>query len=268
MKRIFVIIIFYLLSSPSAFGQKFPEKPNPPRLVNDFAGVLGANEAATLENKLVVYNDTTSTQIAIVLIRSLDGYPIEDYTPRLAENWGIGQDKKNNGILLLAAIEDRKIFIATGYGMEGALPDALLKRIVENDIKPFFKEGDYYSGLNKGVDQIILLARGEYKGEKKSSRSGKGLPLLPVLIMVGIFAIIFLSKASSARSYAHRNNMSFWAAWAILNAVRSSQRGSWGNFTSGGGGFGGFGGGSSGGGGGFGGFGGGSFGGGGAGGSW
>jgi len=262
MKRLFGFILIYLLASTTGFGQKFPEKPNPPRLVNDLAGVLSADEANALENKLVVYNDTTSSQIAIVLIHSLDGYPIEDYTPKLAELWGVGQAKKNNGILILAAIDDRKIFVATGYGLEGAVPDALVKRIIENDIKPYFKAGDYYSGLDKGVDQIILLARGEYKGEKKR-KGGSGVPMLPIFVFLGIMAIIILSKVNGARSYAARNHMNFWAAWAILNAASSSQRGSWGGFTSGGGGFGGGGGG-----GGFGGFGGGSFGGGGAGGSW
>ena len=258
-------LLFSLLLLASCFGtsaQEFPEKPDPPRLVNDFAGVLSHDEREALENKLVYYNDTTSTQIAIVLIHTLDGYPIDDYTIKLAEKWGIGQQKKNNGILILAAVDDRKIFIATGYGLEGALPDALVKRIIENDIKPFFKAGDYYGGLDKGTEQMILLARGEYQGEGRKEKKDSP-PIFVFLIFFLILFFIFLSKILGARKYAHRNNMGFWAAWAILNALRSRQHGSWGGFTSGGGGFGG---GSSGGG--FGGFGGGSFGGGGAGGSW
>jgi len=261
MKKITGLFLILFFLTGISIGQNFPEKPEPPRLVNDFAGVLSASETAALENKLVIYNDTTSTQIAIVLIKSLDGYPIDDYTIRLGEKWGVGSSKHNNGVLMLAAIEDRKIFIATGYGLEGALPDALVKRIVENDIKPHFKEGNYYGGLDSGVDQIISLARGEYKGEG-TKNPGKEFPISGLLIFLVIIFFILMMKVRSAKSYAHRNNLGFWAAWALLNAASSRQRGSWGGFTSGGGGFGG------GGGGGFGGFGGGSFGGGGAGGSW
>lgn len=258
------LLLFFVAFASSLAGQNFPEKPNPPRLVNDLAGVLGADELNTLENKLVIYNDTTSTQLAIVLIHSLDGYPIDDYAIKLGEKWGVGQKNKDNGVMILAAIDDRKIFIATGYGLEGALPDALVKRIVENDIKPYFKAGDYYGGLDKGVDQIIALARGEYQGEPQRNRNIDSLPYKGILIFLGIIMLIMVVKVRSARSYAHRNNIGFWAAWALLNAASGSQRGSWGGFTSGGG----FGGGGGGGGGGFGGFGGGSFGGGGAGGSW
>lgn len=263
MNKHFLLFILFFAQIHFLLGQEFPEKPNPPHLVNDFAGALSDDEKNTLENKLIIYNDTTSTQIAIVLIHSLDGYPIDDYTIKLGEKWGIGQQKKNNGVLVLAAIDDRKIFIATGYGLEGALPDALVKRIIENDIKPYFKQGDYYGGLDKGSDQIIALARGEYKGENKKE-GAEGFPVSVFVIFLVILFFIFLSKIIGTRRYASRNNIGFWAAWVLLNALTRSQRGSWGGFTSGGGGFGG---GSSGGGG-FGGFGGGSFGGGGAGGSW
>lgn len=261
MKKLFWFLVAAFLFSGILFAQKFPEKPDPPKLVNDFSGVLSNDERIRLENKLVVYNDTTSTQIAIVLIHSLDGYPIDDYTIKLGEKWGIGQSKKDNGVLILAAIDDRKIFIATGYGLEGALPDALVKRIIENDIKPWFKTGDYYAGLDKGTDQIVALAKGEYKAETRKGNDGTS-PLFGLIVFIIIVSIILMFKVRSARSYAHRNHIGFWAAWALLNAAQGSQRGSWGGFTSGGGGF------SSGGGGGFGGFGGGSFGGGGAGGSW
>lgn len=261
MQKIINLLFLIAVATTTCFSQDFPTAPDPPRLVNDFAGVLSEQDKQTLENKLVIYNDTTSTQIAVILIRSLDGYPIDDYTIKLGEKWGIGQKKKNNGVLMLAAIDDRKIFIATGYGLEGALPDALVKRIIENDIKPYFKSGDYYGGIDKGTDQIVLLAKGEYKGEgRKTTKKSPGIIIFAFLIVA---ALILFFKMASARNYAIRNDMTFWAAWALLNAAQSSQRGSWGGFTSGGGGFGGGGGG-----GGFGGFGGGSFGGGGAGGSW
>src|SRR4030095_1964890 len=121
MMKILCSFLLILLLPFSGFTQDFPEKPSPPRLVNDFTNTLSGEEINSLENKLIIYNDTTSTQIAIVMIHSLDGYPIDDYTFQLAEKWGIGQKGKNNGVLLLVAKDDRKIFIATGYGMEGVM---------------------------------------------------------------------------------------------------------------------------------------------------
>jgi len=259
MKKIY-ITLFLLFSGLAVSGQQFPEKPNPPRLVNDFTEVLSDSEKSALEQKLVNYYDSTSTQIAIVLIHSLDGYPIDDYAIRLGEKWGVGEKEKNNGVMILAAIDDRKIFIATGYGLEGALPDALVKRIVENDIKPAFREEAYYTGLDAGTDRIFELAAGEYKGSGR--RRGDGPPFSVIFVFIALALFFVMLKVFQTRRYASRNHTTFWAAWALINALSSRQRGSWGGFTSGGGGFGG------GGGGGFGGFGGGSFGGGGAGGSW
>jgi uncharacterized protein len=247
---------------PFLYAQKLPPKPEPPRLVNDFTNTLSDLEADQLENKLVAFNDSTSTQIAVVIIRTLDGYPISDYAFQLGEAWGIGQARNNNGALLLIAMEDRELFIATGYGLEGALPDARAKRIVENDIKPFFKQEQYYAGINKGTDQMIAAVKGEYKEPVQRKSKERGLPLFAIIII--FFVIMFLSRIFGAKQHARVNNIPFWTAWMLLNAARrksNSGGGGWG-----GGGFGGFGGG--GGGGGFGGFGGGSFGGGGAGGKW
>jgi uncharacterized protein len=255
------VILLFLMFPLFLFAQDFPTKPNPPHLVNDFTGTLSENEIASLENKLVAFNDTTSTQIAIVIMHSIGGYEISDYAYQLGRKWGIGQKEKNNGALILVAKDDRQVYIATGYGLEGTIPDALARRIVEQDIRPAFKQGNYYAGLDKATDTMIKLASGEYSADdiKDKAPAGKFFPFIFIFL---IMLVIFFSKYRSARSYASMNGMSFWAAWALLNAARGSSRGSWGGFTSGSG----FGGGSSGGG--FGGFGGGSFGGGGAGGSW
>ncbi len=261
--RSFRCLLFVFLIPLFGYTQEFPEKPNPPRLVNDFTNTLSSQELSTLENKLVTYNDSTSTQIAIVMIASLGGYAVEDYSFELAERWGIGQKGKNNGVLVFVAKDDRKIFIATGYGMEGVMPDGLVKRIIENDIKPNFKSGDYYGGLDKGTDSMFRLAAGEYKGEGRKS-SGNKAP--PILIIVGILFFIvmaFAIKVRSVQKYAIVNNITFLAAWLLLNQAGRVHQGSWGGFSGGGGSSWGGGGG-----GGFGGFGGGSFGGGGGGGSW
>ncbi|MEP7171044.1 MAG: TPM domain-containing protein [Bacteroidota bacterium] len=254
--------LLLLIFPSSAWSQDFPAVPNPPRLVNDFAGALSETEINSLEEKLVAFNDSASSQISIVIIHSVGVYDISEYAFQLGDKWGIGRKGKNNGALILVALDDHKVFIATGYGLEGAIPDALAKRIVETQIKPEFKQGNYYAGLDKATDTMIKLASGEYKAEDVTNNV-PATQFAPVIIIILIIFFVFFFKVRSARSYASMNGMSFWAAWALLNAARGSSRGSWGGFSSGRG----WGGGGSSGGG-FGGFGGGSFGGGGAGGSW
>jgi len=249
MKKI--LLQFLLLFTTTLFAQEFPPRPEPPRLVNDLAGLLNQDEASKLEQKLVAFNDSNSSQIAIVTITSLGGYNAADYSFRLAERWGIGQKGKNNGILILVAKESRDVFIATGYGMEEFVPDAISKRITENEIIPHFKNGEFYKGLDEGTDKIIGLVSGEFKAEdiKPAKRSSEGMPF-PFIIMLVIFIIIFLFKGGRGGGTGH----------GPRTFMSPRHTGGWGSFTSGGGSFGG--------GGGFGGFGGGSFGGGGAGGKW
>ena len=257
MKKIFFLFLF--LASFVYAADDFPARSN--RLVTDFTNTLSPQEQNQLEQKLVVFNDSTSTQIAIVIMKSTGSYDIEEYSVQLANKWGIGQKEKNNGVLILVAMSDRKMFISTGHGIEGVLPDVLCKRIVEQDIKPNFKAGQYYQGLDEATSTIMSIVKGEFSADDYTNRGEK----FPWSILGIISMIIFLSIGTGVnrtRKYARMNGLSFWAAWMLLSAARSRQRGSWGNFSGGGGGFGG------GGGGGFGGFGGGGFGGGGAGGSW
>lgn len=261
MKRLFGILLVSLLPLLAA-ADDFPQRPT--TIVTDYAGVLSPEQRSSLETKLVAFDDSTSTQVAIVLMRSIGGYDIADYSVQLFNRWKIGNQEKNNGVLILAAIEDRKVFITTGFGIEGALPDALCKRIVERDIVPRFKTQDYFGGLDAASSSIIGLVKGEFKADdfyrKRVPRAGGGFFLLIILL---ILAILFYSKSRQASRYAKMNNLSFWAAWALLNAAANRQRGHWRTFSGGSGfGGGGFGGG------GFGGFGGGMSGGGGAGGSW
>ena len=198
------------------------------------------------------------------MLSTLDGYPISDYAFKLGEAWGIGQKGKNNGALLLISLNEHKLFIAPGYGLEGVMPDAYCKQIIDNDITPYFKQQQYYEGIDAGTTQIANLARGDYKSTAPKRNKGKQqLPYLQIFIIAIVIIIFFFSRIHSARRYSSLNNVPFWVAWGLLNAASGRSRGSWGNFNSGSGGFGG---GSSGGG--FGGFGGGSFGGGGSSGSW
>lgn len=267
MKNLILILLFSFLGIGQVLAAvEFPPKPDPPRLANDFTSTLSAQELDELEQRLLLFHDTTSVQIAIVMISTLDGYPSSDYAFELAEKWGIGQKNTNNGALLLIVKDDRQIYIATGYGLEGALPDARCKQIIENDIKPLFKEGKFFEGLLAGSSKMMDAVKGEYKESTARKKNSDGFPKVLGVILIILFMLIF--KVSSVMRYSRLNNTTFWIAWALLNAASNKHSGKWGDFNRGSGGFGGgsFGGG--GGGGGFGGFGGGSFGGGGAGGSW
>ena len=264
-----IVLVFLSVLTLSATAQEFPERSNPPKIVNDYANFLSSAEKQSLENKLVQFNRETSTQIALAIVPSLQGYDKASYAYELGEQWGVGQKGKNNGILILVKPKKQnskgEVFIATGYGVEGAVPDAIAKRIVENEIIPYFKQGMYYKGLDEATDRIIELTKGEYTADEyrqaTSGSAGSAIPVIIIFLIVIIFSIA--GRARRARHYSVGHNVPFWIALGIMSSNRS-HGGSFGNFSSGGGSFGGFGGG----GGGFGGFGGGSFGGGGAGGSW
>jgi uncharacterized protein len=253
-----------VLFSAILFAQTFPAKPN--KLVNDYTQTLSPDQVSQLEQKLVAFDDSTSTQIAVVIIKSLEGYDVADYTVRLAESWGVGGDKNNNGVVLLVSLGDRKVTIQTGYGAEGALPDAIARRIIENEITPNFKSGNYFAGIDQGTDAIISYTKGEYKNDappKKRKKSNGGLiPFIVIFIVIILAAIKKGGGGGGSQVIGGRGSASpFW--WLLLGSQlgRGSGGGGFGGFSGGGGGFGG-------GGGGFGGFGGGSFGGGGASGSW
>jgi uncharacterized protein len=251
LKRVYLILLILTVFLQSK-GQEFPERPNPPRLVNDFANLLSEDQKQALESKLTAYNDSTSSQIAIVTITELGEYDAGDYAQRLAEKWGIGQKGKNNGILIFVSTEPHRIQIKTGYGMEGTVPDAMAKRIIENYMKPAFKNNDYYQGLDQGTSVIIKLASGEYKADDiKGGKGGNKLVYILIIIVVGYAIIKAIFGSSTSATYSSR---------------RGYSRG--GGFYGGGFGGGGFGGGGDSSSGGFSGFGGGSFGGGGAGGDW
>jgi uncharacterized protein len=270
MKKKFLnlLIITVLLAGSTfykAFSQELPDKPDPPRLVNDFAGILNRDEINSLEEKLVAFNDSTSTQISIVTVPTLGGYDKSDYAQRLGEKWGIGKKQRNNGVLILVKPKqpgsNGQVFIAQGYGLEGVLPDLTCSQIVDNDILPSFRAGDYYGGLSKAVSSIMAITHGEFTAEEYGGRvnknAGHKVPFALVLFIVFII-IMVISKGSggSNRRNISTGGLPFWMLLGMMNSGRGSHSGSWGGFSGGGGG------------GGFGGFGGGSFGGGGAGGSW
>ena len=233
-------------------------KPNPPRLVNDFVGVLTPEQRQALEDKLVAYDDSTSNQIAVVIIRSTNQFSIEDVGLQILRQWGVGgQASKDNGVVILVALNDRHINISTGYGMEGAVPDITTNQIIENDITPQFRAGNYYRGLDNATTSIIRAAAGEYKAPSGyHDQGGGGISIGKIIFFIFLIIIISSIFGGGGRGGGFMSRRGYRGFGGPIFFPT--------NF-GGGGGFGGFGGG---GGGGFGGFGGGSGGGGGASGSW
>ncbi|SEP22653.1 uncharacterized protein SAMN05444671_0238 [Flavobacterium sp. CF108] len=254
----FTLLFITLFISNSIFAQfDIPKKPDFQTSVYDYANVLSASEKTQLEEKLVRYSDSTSTQIVVITIESLKGEDIGILTPKWAQEWGIGQAKEDNGVLILLAKAERRIWISPGYGLEDRLTAGIGGEITRNIIIPEFKAGSYYRGLDKGADALFDVFKGKYKGERKQSK-GKDFPILPFIVIV-VIVLILLSRGKRGGG----NSGSSGGGPSLMDVILLSSLG-----RSSGGGFGGFGGGSSGGGGFGGGFGGGGFSGGGSGGSW
>src|SRR3984893_1118481 len=193
MKKL--LITFFVFSFLFSKGQNIPPPPSPPRLVNDFAHALTPDQVQSLEAKLVAYDDSTSIQIAVVTVPTTGDYAIEDYALKILRDWKVGNKKTNNGIVVLAAIQDHKVFIATGYGMEGAVPDITAKQIVEDEIVPNFKQQNYYQGFNLAADAIIKASHGEYVApsgydQRKRRGSGGGNILGIIIFFVILFILI------------------------------------------------------------------------------
>lgn len=256
--RTLTIILIFIFSTLGA--KNLLPKPN--TAVVDYVGILNSNQKRYLERKLKTFNDTSSTAIVVVIDNSLEGEDIFDYSYRLASAWGIGSKGKDNGVLMYIAFRDRKIFIQTGSGVEGVLPDAVLKRIIEKVIRPAFKQKQYFKGVNKSTDMIISLASGEFRADDYVQNEDH-VALLFLLLFLVIFAFVVYSIYRCKKSGDCNDGGGYY------DGGRYNSGGGWiiGGGGFGGGSSGGFGGGSFGGGG-FGGFGGGGFSGGGAGGGW
>jgi uncharacterized protein len=267
MKKSVWLFIGMLFACTWLHAQEVLPRPNPPRLVTDQAGVLSESERQALEQKLVALDDSSSNQIAVVLIKTLNDRPIEEYATKLFREWGIGNKKTNNGVLLLVAVDDRKVKIEVGYGLEGAIPDITASAIIRNEIGPAFKQQNYYQGLDKAADALAKAAVGEYKvaRKKNSSKPGGGGSIITFLVILAIVLLIVGGGGfGGGGGRRRRSGLDGLAEGLLLGSLLNggSNRGGWG------GGFGGGGFGGGGGGGGFGGFGGGSSGGGGASGGW
>lgn len=264
-----VLLLCIIFNIQTGFAQfDIPEKPSKTEeqtSVYDYINLLSSSQKHHLEQKLIKYSDTTSTQIVVAIISTTKGENIGLLAPKWAHQWGIGQAKEDNGVFVLLAKDDRKIWISPGYGVEHKLTAGITGQLIRDVIIPEFKNNDYYSGLDKGTDAIFQVLKGEYQGTRTSNTS-EGFPFIIIVFLIIIFIIFIIAISKHKRGGG--NNGRNGGGTSLLDAIILSNmgRGSYGGRS---GGFGRSSGGGSFGGGGFGGgFGGGGFSGGGAGGSW
>ena len=271
------VFLLFAFATPVA-AQKFPDNNGSP--VVDQAGILSPSQIVDLQSKAQALYAQSGRAFAVATVKSLEGYPVEDYAYRLGRYWKLGSAKNDDGVLLLVAPNERKVSIATGYGAGGYMTDAMSGLIIREAILPHFKQSppDYGGGIEAGADAIIKqmsLPPNEAQknataaGQAQKARHGSSAGIIPVAFWVMIILFVMLSmvrRAGGRRYRSRRSGISPWVVlWGLNELSRGSRGGSWGGGSSWGGGGSSWGGG---GGGGFGGFGGGSFGGGGASGSW
>lgn len=251
---LFCVLCMYAQNNSNAsIEQIIKTPPNPARLVNDYANILTPEQREALEKKLYQFDDTTTNQIVVVIVKSLEGNDVADVAIELGRSWKVGDKKNNNGVVLLISEQDHKLNISPGYGLEKALPDLIAQQIIQTIIVPNFKGNDYYAGIDQGTTAIIQAIKGEFAAPAGyNKRSSKGFPVSRIIFMM-IIIMVLLSVFGGGGG-----GGTFMSRRGFIPMI----------FPGGGGGGGWSGGGGSSGGGGFGGFGGGSFGGGGSSGSW
>lgn len=205
----YVFFVLFLCTCCFIHAQDIPEPMSPPRLVNDFAGVLTTQERDNLERMLLSYNDSTSTQIYVVTVNDLQGYAISDFSFRLGEKWGIGQKDKNNGAVIL--IKPKRgnsrgdVYIAVGYGLEPYLNDARIGRILDNYMIPYLRENDYYSGTAAAATAMMQYLSGEFQADPKSDEISLSDVIIGIILI--ILFIYFMNKIDrNNRGNNGRNN--------------------------------------------------------------
>jgi uncharacterized protein len=229
-------LLFALLSVP-VFALEVPERPE--GRVTDLTRTLSPDEIAALEQKLSAFEEQTTNQIAVLLIPSLAGDSLEDYSIRLAEKWKIGQKGRNNGIILLVVKNDRRLRIEVGYGLEGALPDALAGSIIRNEIAPWLRAGRFYRGIDAGITAIMAATKGEYKAPVKRERRARAAPWVPFLPFILIFGIFTVANFIARKRHYHSGGRYGWTTGGGFFGGGFSGGSSGGGFSGGGGDFGG-----------------------------
>jgi uncharacterized protein len=238
MKSVITTLLISLFSFTVAAQRSVP--PHEGVWVHDEAGILSPQGKAQLEAILKAHRDSTSTQIAVYLIPSLEGDDIDSYAFRVAEAWKLGQENKDNGVLFLLAMQEKQMRIEVGYGLEGVLTDALSSRINRNEVAPYFRQGNYEAGVQAGVIAIIKAVQGTYVNDEPVTKRRKGRSPLGTLIFI-VILIIAMSRRNRGGG---GGSGGYWSAammGSMLGGGYGRSSGSWssGSDFGGGGGFGG-----------------------------
>ena len=190
----YILVLLCLMTAVLSYA--IPSRPDPQRLVNDLAQVFTSDQVSRLENTLVAFDDSTSNQIVVVTVKDLEGYDPSEYATRIGLDWGVGSAQFNNGIVLLVKPKTYdsagQVFIAVGYGLEGAIPDAYAKRIIENELIPNFLLNDYYAGVEAACDVLMKLASGEISEPRGEEEDDALLEIIATLLFIGLLIFIFI----------------------------------------------------------------------------
>lgn len=242
----------------AAVAQTIPVKPSPPRLVNDLAGLFTAAQVRQLEDSLVAFDRATSTQIAVVTVKSLDGASVADFALKILRDWGVGQAGKDNGaVMLLKPRNDEgrgEVYITVGYGLEGALPDSRTGRMIDNEMMPYLAKGDFFTAAERGTAAMMAATRGEYTAQEKAAQGDDQMSSIISIVMFIVFMVIVVAASRNKNNHDDQDDESnnsgggggrsllppiFWG----LGGMGGGRSGGGFGGGSGGGGFGGFGGG-------------------------
>ncbi len=231
IKTIYCLIttVLFVLSHLNILAQ-IPEKPAPPRLYNNFSkefpNFLSSPEAEAIEQKLEKFSRETSNQIAVVVVDDFGGYTAAEFATLLGEKWGVGKKAKDNGIVVLikptGKVGERELFIAVGLGLEGAIPDLATKKIRENIMQPLFVEGKYYEGLDRGLDALMKLAKGEMSEKDLPDNNGSGATTILVIIII-ILILTWIFRKSKPMVYTSGRRGIYWGGYY------GGHRASWGS---------------------------------------
>ena len=225
---------FFFISVLTSFLFAQPEVPTLKQWVNDYTNTLNGNQLETLNYRLKAFEDSTTNQLVMLMIATLNDYPVEYYSHEVAQKNKIGTEENDNGALLFIAKNDKKLRIEVGYGLEGALPDALASSIIRNVIVPHFKKNDFYAGITAGIDAIISAIAGEYRAERDVSEDDEEAPFISIIIMI-IFGILMFIFRGGGRG--RRGGLIYFGGLGGGRGGFSS--GGFGGFSGGGGSFGG-----------------------------
>lgn len=196
MSKRLSLLLIAILSTILFVGCISQGIPSPEGYVNDFANMIPDEEEKSLESFLVAYEQKTTNEVAVVTVETIGDKTIEDYTIHLAEKWKVGKKEKDNGVILLIAEKERKIRIEVGYGLEPVLTDAKAKLIIEREMTPLFKAGDYAAGIRAGANAVVAALEGTYVPSTSSSSEGEGWPTwLIIVVIVGVFLLLLLLLA-------------------------------------------------------------------------